>query len=75
MIDRLDRRQVKFVSKYYYGEEERERLLDKLNRVAERIKDDDPPQDAPAPKAGDGEGSQAEGEKKTSADGWFPVRP
>ena|SRR5271165_4246273 len=74
VIDRIDRHQVKFVSKYVYGEEEREKLLDKLNRAADNLKDD-PPQDAPAPAATNGEGSQGDGEKKTSADGWLPASP
>ena len=72
VIDRIDRHQVKFVSKYVYGEEEREKLLDKLNRAAANLKVD-PLLDAPASEAADGEGAQGDGEKKSSADGWLPA--
>ncbi len=34
VIDRLDKHQATVVAKHYYGPEERERLLDKINRVA-----------------------------------------
>jgi hypothetical protein len=37
VIDRLDRHQTTVVAKYYYGPEERERLLDKINRVATNL--------------------------------------
>ena len=38
VIDRLDRHQTLFVAKYHYGEEEREKLLAKLNRAAENLR-------------------------------------
>jgi hypothetical protein len=37
VIDRLDKHQVTIVSKYVYGPEERERLLDKINRIAANL--------------------------------------
>jgi hypothetical protein len=37
VIDRLDRHQVTVVAKYDYGPEERERLLAKINRLADNL--------------------------------------
>jgi hypothetical protein len=37
VIDRLDRHQQTVVAKYTYGPEERQRLLDKLNRIAANL--------------------------------------
>ena len=49
VIDRLDRHQVKFVSKYVYGEEEREKLLAKLNQIAANLEAYDRPDDEAQP--------------------------
>jgi hypothetical protein len=40
VLDRLDRYQTTFVAKYYYGEEERQKLLDKINAIADRYLED-----------------------------------
>ena len=37
VIDRLDRHQAVFTANYDYGDEERERLLAKLNRAARNL--------------------------------------
>ena len=37
VIDRMDKHQVTVVAKYDYGPEERQRLLDKINRVAANL--------------------------------------
>ena len=37
MIDRLDKHQQTVVAKYTYGPEERERLLAKINRLADNL--------------------------------------
>ncbi|HEY1782356.1 MAG TPA: hypothetical protein VGG79_18345 [Roseiarcus sp.] len=37
VIDRLDRHQETVVAKYEYGPEERQRLLDKINRIADNL--------------------------------------
>jgi hypothetical protein len=37
VIDRLDKHQVTLVAKYTYGPEERQRLLDKINRLADNL--------------------------------------
>jgi hypothetical protein len=37
VIDRLDKHQVTVVAKYSYGPEERQRLLDKINRLADNL--------------------------------------
>jgi hypothetical protein len=37
MIDRLDKHQRTVVAKYSYGPEERQRLLDKINRIADNL--------------------------------------
>jgi hypothetical protein len=55
VLDRIDKHQVAFVSKFHYGEEERQKLLDKLNLIAARIKADDPSERPPAPEAATGE--------------------
>ena len=44
MIDRLDKHQNTVVAKYHYGPEERQRLLDKINRIADNLQ---PPADEP----------------------------
>lgn len=49
VLDRIDKHKVEFVSKYYYGEEERQKLIDKLNQVAANLKDE--------PQAATGEGT------------------
>jgi hypothetical protein len=38
VIDRLDRHQETVVAKYEYGPEERRRLLDKINRLADNLR-------------------------------------
>ena len=50
VIDRLDKHQQTVVAKYTYGPEERERLLDKINRLADNLQ---PPVDEPAAPTGD----------------------
>ncbi len=42
-IDRIDRRQTVFVSKHYSGEDEREKLLDKLNRIVANLAEEETP--------------------------------
>ena len=37
LIDRLDRHQETVVAKYEYGPEERQRLLDKINRIVDNL--------------------------------------
>ena len=37
VIDRLDRHQTTVLAKYDYGPEERQKLLDKLNRMARNL--------------------------------------
>jgi hypothetical protein len=52
VIDRMDRHQETVVAKHYYGPEERQRLLDKLNRVAANLTDaKTTPEAAPAESA------------------------
>jgi hypothetical protein len=46
VIDRLDKHQDTVVAKYTYGPEERERLMDKINRLADNLQPLEP--DAPA---------------------------
>jgi hypothetical protein len=50
VIDRLDKHQVTVVAKHEYGPEERQRLLDKINRIADnlaaRAEPDAPPAEA-----------------------------
>jgi hypothetical protein len=46
VIDRLDRHQETVVAKYEYGPEERQRLLDKINRVIENLQPTAPPVEA-----------------------------
>jgi hypothetical protein len=46
VLDRLDKHQVTFVSKYYYGDEEREKLQAKISRIAANLKNEDPPKEA-----------------------------
>jgi hypothetical protein len=45
VIDRLDKHQNTVVAKYVYGPEERQRLLDKMNQIADRLQ---PPAPEPA---------------------------
>ena len=44
VIDRLDKHQTTVVAKYHYGPEERKRLLDKINRIADNLqpRDEEP---------------------------------
>jgi hypothetical protein len=37
VIDRLDKHQQTVVAKYEYGPEERQRLIDKINRLADNL--------------------------------------
>jgi hypothetical protein len=37
VIDRLDKHQDTVVAKYSYGPEERQRLIDKINRLADNL--------------------------------------
>jgi hypothetical protein len=73
VIDRLDRHQTVFVAKYYYGEEEREKLLAKLNRAAENLRMS-PEEEAQAREdaAGEPETTEAEADETIAAD---PVAP
>jgi hypothetical protein len=48
VIDRMDRHQQTVVAKHYYGPEERQRLLDKINRVAANLADGSGEPGAPA---------------------------
>ncbi len=48
VIDRLDKHQQTVVAKYTYGPEERQRLLDKINRLADNLQ----PLDREAPAQG-----------------------
>jgi hypothetical protein len=50
VIDRLDKHQETVVAKHSYGPEERQRLLDKINRIADNLADVD---GAPAAQTGD----------------------
>jgi hypothetical protein len=56
LIDRLDKHQTTVVAKYTYGPEERERLLDKINSIADRLEPREP------------EVSAAEGHENTFAE-------
>jgi hypothetical protein len=49
VIDRLDKHQETVVAKYSYGPEERQRLLDKVNRLVANLADPEP--EAPAVEA------------------------
>ncbi len=51
VIDRLDKHQDTVVAKYEYGPEERQRLLDKINRVIDNLAPRPP--DLPAPEEGE----------------------
>jgi hypothetical protein len=42
VIDRLDKHQTTVVAKYTYGPEERQRLLDKINRIADNLQPREP---------------------------------
>ncbi len=58
MIDRLDKHQDTVVAKYEYGPEERQRLLDKINRLVDNLQ---PRADEPAaPGTDDHEENSAE---------------
>ena len=50
LIDRLDKHQTTVVAKHYYGPEERQRLLDKINRIADNLQ---PPDDESTAQAED----------------------
>jgi hypothetical protein len=50
VIDRLDKHQETVVAKYEYGPEERQRLMDKINRLADNLQ---PLDKEPAAPAGD----------------------
>jgi hypothetical protein len=50
VIDRLDKHQTTVVAKYTYGPEERTRLLEKINRLADNLQ---PPVDEPVEPMGD----------------------
>ena len=50
VVDRLDKHQETVVAKYIYGPEERTRLLEKINRLADNLQ---PPVDEPAEPMGD----------------------
>ena len=50
VIDRLDKHQTTVVAKYTYGPEERQRLLDKVNRLVDNLQ---PRDDEPAEPTGD----------------------
>ena len=50
VIDRLDKHQQTVVAKYEYGPEERQRLLDKINRIADNLA----PASEPVAEAADG---------------------
>lgn len=71
VLKQLDTYQVTLISKYTYGPEEREKLLNKLNAIAARLKDD-PPEEARAAEAAAGApGSEARGSGATIDDrGW-----
>ena len=49
VIDRLDKHQETVVAKYDYGPEERQRLLDKVNRLVDNLQPRDDEPAAPAP--------------------------
>ena len=51
VIDRLDKHQTTVVAKYTYGPEERTRLLEKINRLADNLQPAD--REAPAEATGD----------------------
>jgi hypothetical protein len=51
LIDRLDRHQETVVAKYEYGAEERQRLLDKINRLVANLAPADGETDVPAANA------------------------
>ena len=57
VIDRLDKHQDTVVAKHSYGPEERQRLLDKVNRLVDNLTHAD---DAPAEPTGDHENNFAE---------------
>jgi hypothetical protein len=58
LIDRLDKHQETVVAKYEHGPEERQRLLDKVNRIVDNLT---PGRDAPDLSAADAhENSSAE---------------
>jgi hypothetical protein len=56
VIDRLDKHQDTVVAKYTYGPEERQRLMDKINRLADNLQ----PLEPDAPAEGGDENSSAE---------------
>jgi hypothetical protein len=66
VLDRLDKYQTTFDGKFFYGPEEREKLLKKINDIAARLQDPDPGKEAPADAAA-GEVAFAEGEASVAA--------
>ena len=48
VIDRMDKHQETVVAKHYYGPEERQRLLDKINRVAANLAEESSAPEVPA---------------------------
>ena len=48
VIDRLDKHQDTVVAKHFYGPEERQRLLDKVNRLVDNLQPGDDEPAAPA---------------------------
>jgi hypothetical protein len=66
VLDRLDKYQTTFDGKFFYGPEEREKLLKKINDIAARLHNPDPGKVAPADAAA-GEVAFAEGEASVAA--------
>jgi hypothetical protein len=58
VIDRLDKHQQTVVAKYTYGPEERQRLIDKINRLADNLQPVD--REAPAQATEDHENNFSE---------------
>ena len=59
VLDRLDKHQVVFVSKYHYGEEEREKLANKINRIIGNLKAEDAADEASSSGSEAGEAARA----------------
>jgi hypothetical protein len=60
-----------FVSKYHYGPEERQKLLDKLNRIAANLGETET-EETPEPEAAAGEDACAGPEaNEISSNGWL----
>jgi hypothetical protein len=58
VIDRLDKHQHTVIAKYSYGPEERRRLIDKINRIADNL----------APAAGEPDVPAADAHENNSAE-------